>query len=176
MTQQDQDHGKSDASPGGIRDGGAASPDMDEIGMKSIGNSPTGESGGGAPTGPAANGSFGSGTYNERGDTTGPDSPAGSDAMLTSDGQAQGDDLADRLGGKEGRGTGTTGAGAATGDMSADRSERADRSAAGAAGADGPDAGSPGGMGGAHVREGAGTGSDRPPGGVSPMGNDGGRD
>lgn len=173
MTQQDRDHGKSDASPGGIRDGGAASPDMDEIGMKSVGDSPTGESGG-TPAGPAANGSFGSGTYNERGDTTGPDSPAGSDADLKSGGEAQGDDLADRLGGKEGRGTGTTGAGAATGDMSADRSERTDGSAAAAAGAGGPDAGSPGGMGGARVREGAGTGSDRPPGGVSPMENDGG--
>jgi hypothetical protein len=123
------------------------------------------QNGGGAPSGPAANGSFGSGTYNERGNVTGPDSPAGSNVQLESSGEGQGDDLADRLGGGEGRGTGTAGAGAATGDMDSDRSERTGASAQGASGAGGPDAGSPGGMGGAAVAGGTG----RPPGGVSPM-------
>jgi hypothetical protein len=157
---------RSDAAPGG-KPGGAASEDMRPIGMGSVGGSPTGESGGGVPGGPASNGSFGSGTYNERGNVTGPDSPAGADVELDAGGQGLGDDLANRLGGGEGRGTGMSGAGSASGDLDADRSERSGASPAGAAGAGGPDAGSPGGMGGAGVAGGTGTG--RPPGGVSPM-------
>lgn len=131
------------------------------------------EQGGGAknesgqPNGPAANGSFGSGTYNERGRVVGPDSPAGADLELSAGGEGQGDDLADRLGGDEGRGTGITGAGAASGDTDAGRSERTEASPAGTAGAGEPDAGSPGGMGG--VRQQGGTRAGRPPGGVSPM-------
>jgi hypothetical protein len=60
-----------------------------------------------------------------------------------------------------------TGAGAATGDASAMRSEGGggDRRGLG-----GTDAGSPGGMGGVRARGGTGTG--RPPGGVSPLGSD----
>jgi hypothetical protein len=157
---------RSDAAPGG-KSGGAAGEDMGPIRMESVGGSPAGESGGGTPGGPASNGSFGSGTYNERGNVTGPDSPAGTDVELDASGQGQGDDLANRLGGGAGRGTGMTGAGAATGDLDSNRSERTDASALSAAGAGGPDAGSPGGMGGARASGGTGTG--RPPGGVSPM-------
>ncbi|HEX8214382.1 MAG TPA: hypothetical protein VF582_02805 [Allosphingosinicella sp.] len=116
--------------------------------------------------GPASNGSFASGTYNERGNLTGPDSPAGDRAASDSGGQGQGDDLADRLGGGEGGGAGTSGAGAATGDMDADASEA---SGAQASGTGGTDAGSPGGMGGVRSQSGASGGSGRPPGGVSPM-------
>ncbi len=117
---------------------------------------------------------MGSGTYNERGKVTGPDSPAGSDAPLEVDeGEGQGDDLANRLGGGEGGGTGMTGAGAASGDMNADRSERTAASAHNAAGAGGPSAGDVGGMGG--VRGGA-SPSSRPPGGMSPVQADEARD
>ena len=160
------DKQRSEAAPGG-RSGGASEADLGPIGTGSVGGSPTGESGGGAPTGPGANGSMGSGTYNEQGTLVGPDSPAGSDVPLDAGGVGQGDDLANRLGGEEGRGAATTGAGAATGDMSAGRSERTDASAQNAAGTGGTDAGSPGGMGGVQARGGTGTG--RPPGGVSPM-------
>jgi hypothetical protein len=128
-----------------------------------------GESGGSQPSGSGANGSLGSGTYNERGNVTGPDSPAGEGSGQVPEGAGQGDDLANRLGGGSGRGTGLSGAGAATGDLDADRSERTDASATGATGAGGPSAGDPGGMGGAGVSGGTGTG--RPPGGVSPLAN-----
>jgi hypothetical protein len=141
---------------------------MDPIGMESARPGPIGEPGGGVETGPAANGSFASGTYNERGDVTGPDSPAGAgEGQASQDGQ--GDDLANRLGGGSGRGTGMTGAGGATGSLDADRSERTDGSALDAAGAGGPSAGDPGGMGG--VRAHGGSVSGRPPGGVSPLGS-----
>jgi hypothetical protein len=76
--------------------------------------------------------------------------------------QGQGDDLADSLGGGETGGAGATGAGSASGDASATRSE-----GGGGTGLGGIDAGSPGGMGGVHARGGTGTG--RPPGGVSPV-------
>ncbi|HEX9946089.1 MAG TPA: hypothetical protein VGA98_00965 [Allosphingosinicella sp.] len=76
-----------------------------------------------------------------------------------------GDDRANELGGGEGSGAGMTGAGAATGDASEMRSEGG--GAAGGAGLGGADAGSPGGMGG--VRVAGGTGTDRPPGGLSPL-------
>jgi hypothetical protein len=114
--------------------------------------------------GPAANGSLGSGTYNERGDVTGPDSPAGAEADLQAS-EGQGDDRADQLGGGRGEGTGMTGASAVSGDMSASRSEASgsrdpDANAA-------PSAGDPGGMGGVRAQGGTGTG--RPPGGVSPL-------
>ena len=92
---------------------------------------------------------------------TGPDSPAGDGFMLNQSG-GQGDDLANRLGGDEGRGTGMSGGGAATGAMDADRSEPAAASGSGA-----PSGGDPGGMGGVGARGGTGTG--RPPGGVSPI-------
>lgn len=127
-------------------------------------------------SGPASNGSLASGTYNEQGNLTGPDSPAGEGAAGDAGGEGQGDDLANRLGGSEGSGAGTSGAGAATGDMDADRSEASDDSASGTAGAGGADAGSPGGMGGVRSQGGASGGSDRPPGGVSPMQHGKGRD
>jgi hypothetical protein len=123
--------------------------------------------GSGAAGGPPSNGSFGSGTYNDRGNVTGPDSPAGADVELDAGGEGQGDDLANRLGGGEGRGTGTPGAGATTGNLGADGSEPSGASAPAADGSGGPDAGSPGGMGGARASGGTGTG--RPPGGVSPI-------
>jgi hypothetical protein len=165
--------GDNPARPGG-RPGGAASADMAPIGMESATPGPMGASGGGVEPGPAANGSLASGTYNERGDVTGPDSPAGVGAGTSAQGQGQGDDLADRLGGDAGRGTGLTGAGGATGDLDADRSERSDASAQRAAGPGGASAGDPGGMGGVHARDGTGTG--RPPGGVSPVGSSADRD
>lgn len=125
-----------------------------------------GEKSGSASTGAEANGSFGSGTYNERGDVTGPDSPAGAEMSGNAAGDGQGDDLANRLGGADGTRTGLTGAGAASGDMRADRSEPSDASAQDSAGAGGPSAGDVGGMGGVRGHTGA---SSRPPGGVSPV-------
>jgi hypothetical protein len=167
MSEQ-QDEGRREAAPGGKVS--PAGEELGPIGMESASGSPTGESGGGAERGPAAEGSMGSGTYNERGKVTGPDSPAGSDASLQVDeGEGQGDDLANRLGGDEGTGTGMTGAGSATGDMNADRSERTAASAQNAAGAGGPSAGDVGGMGGVRGHTAA---SSRPPGGESPLQND----
>ena len=165
MSEQ-QDEARREAAPGGRTS--PAGEELGPIGMESAGGSPTGESGGGAPSGPAANGSMGSGIYNERGNVTGADSPAGSDASLET-GEGQGDDLANRLGGGESTGTGMTGAGAATGDMNADRSERTAASAQGAAGAGGPSAGDVGGMGGVRGHT---AGSSRPPGGESPLQHD----
>jgi hypothetical protein len=158
---------REEAAPGGRVS--PAGEKLGAIGTESTGGSPTGEAGGGAPGGPAANGSFASGTYNERGNVTGPDSPAGSDLPRDTVEAGQGDDLANRLGGGDGARTGLSGAGAATGDMSADRSERTDASAQDAAGAGGPSAGDVGGMGGVRGHTGA---SSRPPGGVSPVQND----
>jgi hypothetical protein len=82
--------------------------------------------------------------------------------------RGQGDDLADRLGG-EGGGAGLADSGAATGDERAARSETGSGNGLG-----GTDAGSPGGMGG--VRAAGGTGTGRPPGGVSPVEPATGRD
>jgi hypothetical protein len=76
--------------------------------------------------------------------------------------RGDGDDRANALGGGEGRGAGMTGGGSATGDAGQMRSE-----GGGGDGLGGPDAGSPGGMGG--VRAAGGTGTDRPPGGLSPV-------
>jgi hypothetical protein len=163
--------GRSDAAPGGRQS--PAGERMGPIGHESFGGSPVGESGGGASAGPASNGSFGSGTYNERGNVTGPDSPAGADLRPDAGGEGQGDDLANRLGGGDGTRAGLTGAGAASGDMGADRSERSDAAAQSAAGAGGPSAGDVGGMGG--VRGGA-SPSSRPPGGMSPVQADEARD
>lgn len=143
-----------------------AGDDMRPLEAGSVDGSPVGGSGG-APAGPGGQGSFASGTYNERGDVTGPDSPAGEAAGRFAAGEGQGDDLANRLGGGENARTGLTGAGAASGDMDADRSEGIDASTQNAAGTGGPDAGSPGGMGGVRAQGGTGTG--RPPGGVSPI-------
>jgi len=159
---------RNEAAPGGRR-GGASEDDLGPIGMESATPGPQGASGeGDIQRGPAANGTFGTGTYDTRGDVTGPDSPAGADFdPQASGGEGQGDDLANRLGGGGTR-SGVTGAGAATGAMDAGRSERTDASAQNATGAGGPDAGSPGGMGGVHAKSGA-TGTGRPPGGVSPM-------
>lgn len=106
-------------------------------------------------------GSLGTGTYNDQGNLTGPDSPAGVDATTSAGGQGQGDDLVNRLGGER-AGGGLSGAGAATGDTSAGRSEPVESAEPVA-----PDAGSPGGMGGVHAQ--GGTGTDRPAGGVSPV-------
>ena len=162
MVEQDKD-----PRPGG-RTGGASEEDLGPIGNESTTPGPMGAGGGGASGGPGANGSMGTGTYNERGNVTGPDSPAGNDTALDAGGQGQGDDLANRLGGGDGRGAGMSGGGAVSGGMDVDRSEASATSAQGGSGAGGPDAGSPGGMGGAHARSGA-TGAGRPPGGVSPM-------
>ena len=160
-----------DPSPGGRTN--AAGDRQGAIGTESYGGSPTGESGGGEPRGPAADGSFASGTYNERGNATGPDSPAGADVKPDAEGEGQGDDLANRLGGGDGNRTGLTGAGAATGDMNADRSEATAASAQSAAGAGGPSAGDVGGMGGVRGHTG---GSGRPPGGSSPLQSEQGTD
>lgn len=116
-----------------------------------------------AETGPGSAGSLGTGTYDDTGNLTGPDSPAGEKADLDAHGEGQGDDLANRLGGGQGRGVGLSGGGAATGDMSAASSERADAGEEPVA----TDPGGPGGMGG--VRSAGGTGIGRPPGGVSPI-------
>ena len=115
----------------------------------------------GGTTGPCGQGSLGTGIYNDRGDLTGPDSPAGLDAARSATGEGQGDDLVNRLGGERTE-AGLSGAGAATGDMSAGRSEP-DEPAEPIA----PDGGSPGGMGGVHAQ--GGTGTERPAGGVSPV-------
>ena len=157
-----------DASPGGRTS--PAGEALGPIGMESANGGPNSDSIRADANGPAAEGSFGSGTYNERGNVTGPDSPAGSDAALYSaEGEAQGDDLANRLGGGDNTRTGLTGAGAATGDMRADRSETSGASAPTAAGAGGPSAGDVGGMGGVRGHT---AGSLRPPGGQSPLQND----
>jgi hypothetical protein len=161
------------SSAGGASPAGRVSPagdDMPPLEPGSVGGSPVGEAGGGIETGPGGQGSFASGTYNERGDVTGPGSPAGSIAAGASAEQGQGDDLANRLGGGDNAGTGLSGAGAASGDMGADRSEASGASAQTASGVGGPDGGSPGGMGGVRAQGGTGTG--RPPGGVSPVQNE----
>lgn len=84
-------------------------------------------------------------------------------------GERQGQEQANRLGGSgddgQATGAGMTGAGSATGDASDMRSEGGGD--AGGSGLGGVDAGTPGGMGGAGV-SGA-TGTDRPPGGMSPL-------
>ncbi len=162
-----QPGGDNGARPGG-RPGGPARADQAPLEPRTASPGPIGESGGGLASGSGANGSLGSGTYNERGDVTGPDSPAGQGAGQVPEGAGQGDDLANRLGGDAGRGAGLTGAGAASGSLDADRSERTGASAQSAAGAGGPSAGDPGGMGGAGAS--GGTGMGRPPGGVSPVG------
>jgi len=125
-----------------------------------------GEGGGGESAGPGGNGSLASGTYNERGDLTGPDSPAGPEGAREPAGEGQGDDLANRLGGGDASRAGLTGGGAATGAMDADRSEGTATADAGAV-----SAGDVGGMGGAG-RDTA--GSTRPNGGVSPVQAEGG--
>jgi hypothetical protein len=122
------------------------------------------EVGPGPGAGPGAAGVASSGRDDTGGLTIGDnaDNSAGGEAR---DGQ----EIANELGGHgpEGRATGAglTGAGSATGDASAMRSE----SGAGD-GLGGIDAGSPGGMGG--VRASGGTGTGRPPGGLSPLAND----
>ena len=111
-------------------------------------------------------------TYDDQGNLTGPDSPAGEQAKPPEPGQGQGDDLADRLGGpstslKTGAGTGAAiplGR-AGSGNLEAGRSEET-RDPAPASGT-GDDAGAPGGMGGPEGR--TGNTQDRPPGGNSPV-------
>jgi hypothetical protein len=144
----------SEASLAG-RSGGAASPEQGEIGMSSARPGPMGAGGGGQGSG---SGSMGTGTYNQAGNVTGPDSPGGGSAGSAS-GQGQGDDLANQLGGGEESRSGVTGSAAVSGDMSVGRSEMTSRPAA--AGYT-PDAGAPGGMGGV-------SGSGKAPGGVSPI-------
>jgi hypothetical protein len=104
-------------------------------------------------------------TYDDTGDLNGPDSPAGGDAAARAPQQGQGDDLAGRLGGGEGRGAGASGDPGA-GDLGAGSSEES--AARPAAAGIGEDPGGPGGMGGAGAAGGTGTG--RPPGGLSPIG------
>lgn len=87
--------------------------------------------------------------------------------------ERQGDDVANRLGGSDGTGAGLTGAGSASGDMRAGRSEPSDASTQEAAGAGAPSAGDVGGMGGVRGHTGA---SSRPPGGMSPVQADRDRD
>lgn len=101
--------------------------------------------------------------------STGPAEAAGGVAKSRSDdtgGHAQDQEAgADAPGGGEEQrasGVGASGAGSATGDASAARSESGSGNGLG-----GPDAGSPGGMDGVHAR--GGTGTERPPGGVSPI-------
>lgn len=142
------------------QDPGAIATDRREEAARQTGGT-AGPGSGGMPTGPGGQGSLGTGTYNDRGNLTGPDSPAGSDATSSASGEGQGDDLVARLGGERTRG-GLGGAGAATGDASAGRSEPAEQAEPIA-----PDAGSPGGMGGVHAQ--GGTGAERPAGGVSPV-------
>ncbi len=147
----------SDASPAG-RPGGAAAPDQGAIGTSSARPGPMGPGGGdGAGDQGGGSGSLGTGTYNQAGNVTGPDSPGGEAGEAA--GEAQGDDLANRLGGGEGSRSGLTGSAAVSGDMRAGRSEMTGRPAA--AGYT-PDAGSPGGMGGVR-------GAGKSPGGVSPI-------
>lgn len=142
------------------QDPGAIATDRREVDARQTGGT-TGPNSGDMPTGPGGQGSFGTRAYNDRGNLTGPDSPAGSDASHDATGEGQGDDLVNRLGGERTE-AGLSGAGAATGDTSAGRSEPAE-----AAEPIAPDAGSPGGMGGVHAQ--GGTGTDRPAGGVSPV-------
>jgi hypothetical protein len=152
------DPGRDEAAPGGRSspaDGDMAPAEMPDSG------SPSGQGSGAAGAG--GQGSLGAATYNDSGNVTGPDSPAGEAAARDSDGGGQGDDLADRLGGGEGRGTGMSGAGAVTGDMRADRSEADDERPV--AEGIGDDPGGPGGMGGVRARP---AGSGRPPGGNAP--------
>jgi hypothetical protein len=104
-------------------------------------------------------------TYNDQGDLTGPDSPAGEGAAQPEPGQAQGDDLADRLGGGEGKGAAIPLGRAGSGNLEGGRSEET-RDPAPASGT-GDDAGAPGGMGGPEGR--TGNPQDRPPGGNNPV-------
>lgn len=163
------DTDRSAESPGGIRNSGAAGTDLPQAGMPDSG-SPAGETSGEE----GIEGSLGSGNYSNFGRVAGPDSPADERAGLRHPVEgAQGDDLANRLGGGEGRGIGMSGAGAATGDLSAGSSgpgegePKEDRAAAlprqESVASTGP--GGPGGKSGATARTDA---SSRPPGGESP--------
>lgn len=155
---------RNEAAPAGRNS--PAGEHLGPIGDESRTPGPMGESGGGESVGPGANGSFGTGTYNERGNVTGPDSPAGPDVRLDAAGGGQGDDLANRMGSGGNSRAASTGAGAVTGNMNADRSEISAASAQDAAGAGGPSAGDVGGMGGVRGHT---SGSGRPPGGSSPL-------
>jgi len=155
---------RNEAAPGGRTS--PAGEELGPIGGSSYTPGPMGESGGGQPLGAGANGSFASGTYNERGNVTGPDSPAGQSVGDAPAGESQGDDLANRLGGGENSRAGLTGGGAATGSMDAHRSEPAGASGLGAAGEGAPSAGEVGTMGGAGHDT---AGSGRPNGGVGPL-------
>ena len=155
---------RNEAAPAGRNS--PAGEELGPIGDQSKTPGPMGESGGGESIGPGSNGSFASGTYNERGNVTGLDSPAGPDATPDAGGEGQGDDLANRLGGGDNSRAGLTGGGAATGNMNADRSEASAASAQDAAGAGGPSAGDVGGMGGVRGHT---SGRGRPPGGSSPL-------
>jgi hypothetical protein len=162
---------RSEAAPGGRIS--PAGEQLGPIGTSSYGGSPVGEAGDGETPGAGGNGSFGSGTYNERGNVTGPDSPAGQQIGGEAGGEGQGDDLANRLGGGDATRTGLTGAGTATGAMDADRSEGPGTGGLGGAGAGAPSSGDVGGMGGPGRNT---AGSSRPNGGVSPVQAEGGSD
>lgn len=160
---------RSEESPAGIRNSGAAGTDLPPAEMPASA-SPAGQVSGEE----GIEGALGSGNYGNFGRVVGPDSPADQRADLRHAGDAaHGDDLANRLGGGEGRGIGMGGAGAATGDMSAGSSgpgegePEEDRAAAmpHRGNVASTDAGAPGGMGGVRARTNA---SSRPPGGESP--------
>jgi hypothetical protein len=71
----DPSYGQS-SSQSGASPAGQVSPagdDMRPLDPGSVGGSPVGEAGGGDETGPGGQGSLASGTYNERGNVTGPD-------------------------------------------------------------------------------------------------------
>jgi len=153
------DTDRADVHPGGKWNTGAAGHDLPQNEVSGLDQHPDG-----VPTGGVQEGSNDPSTFNDQGRVVGPDSPAG-DIGVDGRGDGQGDDLANRLGGEEGRGTGITGGGAATGDMRSASSDEADADGPREGGTGGPDAGSPGGLGGVHDRM---QGSSRPPGGSSP--------
>jgi hypothetical protein len=136
------------------------------------GNGITGGAGGntGGTGGPGFSGNAeggGAGATGQDGGGSGGQADYGSAGPQVVQGEGQGDDLANRLGGGEGGRSAGTPAAAESGDMSAGRTET-DASAAPGGGI-GDDPGAPGGMGG--VRGGMPNPDHRPNGGVSPMGS-----
>jgi hypothetical protein len=112
--------GGGDASSGGARDTGAARDDLPQNDLGVDAPRP-----GASDRGPQ--GSISTADTSDFGRVVGPDSPAGGQAELRRQGgDAQGDALANRLGGGEARGIGMSGAGAATGDLSAGSSDEGD--------------------------------------------------
>ena len=104
-------------------------------------------------------------SYNDQGDLTGADSPAGEQAAQPGAGEGQGDDFADRLGGEAGNSAAIPLGRAGSGDLEDGRADETGTDAP--ASGTGDDAGAPGGMGGPQGR--TGNVQDRPPGGSSPV-------